>query len=427
MIGIVVIILFALFAVGVPIAYTLGLTGIFAMYMVGGTSLAVVPMMMFSGANAYTLVAIPLFMLMGEIMNKSGISNRLIDFASSIIGFIRGGLGIATVMTGTVMAAISGSATADAAALGSILIPQMEKRGYKKGFAASIVSSGATLASMIPPSINMILYAVIAGCSISQLFIAGVIPGLIMSGSFMLLVYFFARKEGMTPEGKFQLHLVGKAFWRAIWGLVLPIIVIGGILLGYFTPTEAGAIGVVYSLLVGMFVYREFKVVDLVPCLKGAARQTSIVMLMVATSSILGWFISQQRIPQNLATSMLSISENPYVIMAMAVIVILIAGMFLQASPLIVMILPILTPMVESVGWDLIQFGVIACIALCIGQVSPPVASVLMTTMGIANCNLDKVLPYILPVMGVMLIVLILVVVLPPLALWLPSVMISSV
>ena len=194
MIGIVVVILFALFAVGVPIAYTLGLTGIFAMYMVGGTSLAVVPMMMFSGANAYTLVAIPLFMLMGEIMNKSGISNRLIDFASSIIGFIRGGLGIATVMTGTVMAAISGSATADAAALGSILIPQMEKRGYKKGFAASIVSSGATLASMIPPSINMILYAVIAGCSISQLFIAGVIPGLIMSGSFMLLVYFFARK-----------------------------------------------------------------------------------------------------------------------------------------------------------------------------------------------------------------------------------------
>ena len=166
---------------------------------------------------------------------------------------------------------------------------------------------------------------------------------------------------------------------------------------------------------------------DLVPCLKGAARQTSIVMLMVATSSILGWFISQQRIPQNLATSMLSISENPYVIMAMAVIVILIAGMFLQASPLIVMILPILTPMVESVGWDLIQFGVIACIALCIGQVSPPVASVLMTTMGIANCNLDKVLPYILPVMGVMLIVLILVVLLPPLALWLPSVMISSV
>lgn len=426
MIGVVVVILFLLFAVGIPIAYTLGLTGIFAMYVVGGTSLAVVPMMMFSGANAYTLVAIPLFMLMGEIMNKSGISNRLIDFASSIIGFIRGGLGIATIMTGTVMAAISGSATADAAALGSILIPQMEKRGYKKGLAASVVSSGATLASMIPPSINMILYAVIAGCSISQLFIAGVIPGLIMSGSFMLMVYIFAKKDGLSSEGKFRLTLVFQSFRRAILGLVLPIIAIGGILFGFFTPTEAGAVGVVYALLLGVFVYREFKVGDIFPCLKGAARQTSIVMLMVATSSILGWFISQQRIPQNLATSMLSVSDNPYIIMAMAVIVILIAGMFLQASPLIVMILPILTPMVESVGWDLIQFGVIACIALCIGQVSPPVASVLMTTMGIANCNLDKVLPYILPIIGVMVLVLILVVLIPPLALWLPSIMISS-
>lgn len=423
MIGIVVLILFALFAIGVPIAYTLGLTGVAAMLLAGGIKLEVVPLMMFSGANAYTLVAIPLFMLMGEIMNRSSISTRLIDFACAIVGFIRGGLGMATILTGTVMAAISGSATADAAALGSILIPQMEKKGYSKPFAASTVSAAATLASMIPPSINMILYAVIAGCSISSLFIAGIIPGLLMSGSFIVLVYVFAKKEGLVAEGKLEFAEIWRTFRRAILGLLLPILVVGGILFGFFTPTEAGAVGVAYSLLVGLLIYREFKVKDIVPSLIGAAKQTSIVIIMVGTSSILGWFISQQRIPQNLATAMLGVSDNPYVIMFMAVVVILIAGMFLQASPLIVMILPILTPVVASVGWDLIQFGIIACIALCVGQISPPVASVLMTTMGIAQIGVDKLLPYILPVIGMMIIVLTLVVIFPQLALWLPSAM----
>lgn len=426
MISLVVVILLLLFALGVPIAYTLGLTGVIAILLAGGIKLEVVPMMMFSGANAYTLVAIPLFMLMGEIMNRSSISNRLIDFACSVIGFIRGGLGIATIMTGTIMAAISGSAAADAAALGSILIPQMEKRGYSKPFAASTVSSAATLASMIPPSINMILYAVIAGCSISQLFIAGIIPGIMMSLTFMILVYLFAKKEGLSVEGKFNLMQCFRSLKRAILGLLLPLLVVGGILFGMFTPTEAGAVGVAYALLVGLFVYREFKIEDIVPSLIGAAKQTSIVILMVSTSSILGWFISQQRIPQNLATTMLAISDNPYIIMLMAVIIILIAGMFLQASPLIVMILPILTPVVQSVGWDLVQFGVIACIALCIGQVSPPVASVLMTTMGIANISVDKVLPYIMPVISMMLVVLLLVVVFPQLALWLPAIMLRT-
>lgn len=418
----VLIILFALFAIGVPIAYTLGITGVAAVLLVGTIKLEIVPLMMFSGANAYNLVAIPLFMLMGEIMNRSSISARLIDFACALVGVIRGGLGMATVMTGTVMAAISGSATADAAALGSILIPQMEKKGYSKAFAVSTVSSAATLASMIPPSLNMILYAVIAKISISDLFIAGIVPGLMMAATFMVLVFIFARKEGLPKEGYFSLSEVWRTFKRAILGLVLPIIVVGGILFGFFTPTEAGAVGVFYSLLLGVFIYREFKLADVYPSLVGAAKQTAVVIMMVSTSSVLGWFISQQMIPQTLAQGMLGLSDNKFVIMAMAVIVILIAGMFLQASPLIVMIIPILVPVVEVVGWDLVQFGVIACIALCIGQVSPPVASVLMTTMGIANVGLDKVLPYILAIIGMMLIVLIIVVIFPQVALWLPGI-----
>lgn len=420
---IVLIVLFVLFALGVPIAYTLGLTGVVAILTVGTIKMEIIPLTMFNGAQSYTLIAIPLFMLMGEIMNKSSISTRLIDFACALVGFVRGGLGMAAILTGTVMAAISGSAVADAAALGSILIPQMEKKGYGKPFATATVSAAATLASMIPPSINMILYAVIAGVSISQLFIAGVIPGLLIALLFMVVVWFFAKKVGVQADAKPNFGEIGRTFAKAFWGLLLPIVVVGGILGGFFTPTEAGAIGVVYALFLGAIVYREFSMQDFFASLIGATKQTAIVILMVSTSSLLGWYISQQMIPQQLAEFMLGISSSKYVVLAMSVIILLIAGMFLQASPLIVMLIPIVAPLVGSVGIDLVVFGVIACIALCIGQISPPVASVLMTTTGIAQIGMEKIILWILPMIGVMLLVLILVAVFPEVALWLPRVL----
>lgn len=410
-----------LFALGVPIAYTLGMTGLVAILTVGTIKLEIVPLMVFNGATTYTLVAIPLFILMGQIMNHSSLAVRLIDFASAIVGFIRGGLAMTTVMAGMMMAAISGSSVADAAALGSVLIPQMEKRGYGKSLAVSSVSAAATLAAIIPPNTNLIMYAVIAGVSVTDVFIAGVIPGLCIGLGLMVVIYIFALKMNLPVEQAFAIPNIVKQFKRAGLCLLLPLLVIGGIIFGFFTPTEAGAFGVVYALFLGAVVYREISFKNLVNALKAASRQTSVVLIMVSTSALLGWYVTQQQIPQQLAEFMLGISTDKYIILLMVNILILIAGMFLQAAPLIIMLVPMVAPLVAGVGVNLVQFGVIMGVALCIGQITPPVASVLMTTCGIGEISMEKTLNTLLPMIGVLILVLIIASVLPSFSLWLPT------
>ncbi|NLP43490.1 MAG: TRAP transporter large permease [Peptococcaceae bacterium] len=410
-----------LFALGVPIAYTLGMTGLVAILTVGTIKLEIVPLMVFNGATTYTLVAIPLFILMGQIMNHSSLAVRLIDFASAIVGFIRGGLAMTTVMAGMMMAAISGSSVADAAALGSVLIPQMEKRGYGKSLAVSSVSAAATLAAIIPPSTNLIMYAVIAGVSVTDVFIAGVIPGVCIGLGLMVVIYIFALKMNLPVEQAFAIPNIVKQFKRAGLCLLLPLLVIGGIIFGFFTPTEAGAFGVVYALSLGVVVYRELSFKQLINALKAASRQTSVVLIMVSTSALLGWYVTQQQIPQQLAEFMLGISTNKYIILLMVNILILIAGMFLQAAPLIIMLVPMVAPLVAGVGVNLVQFGVIMGVALCIGQITPPVASVLMTTCGIGEISMEKTLNTLLPMIGVLILVLIIASVLPSFSLWLPT------
>jgi C4-dicarboxylate transporter DctM subunit len=410
-----------LFALGVPIAYTLGMTGLVAILTVGTIKLEIVPLMVFNGATTYTLVAIPLFILMGQIMNHSSLAVRLIDFASAIVGFIRGGLAMTTVMAGMMMAAISGSSVADAAALGSVLIPQMEKRGYGKSLAVSSVSAAATLAAIIPPSTNLIMYAVIAGVSVTDVFIAGVIPGVCIGLGLMVVIYIFALKMNLPVEETFAIPNIVKQFKRAGLCLLLPLLVIGGIIFGFFTPTEAGAFGVVYALFLGVVVYRELSFKQLINALKAASRQTSVVLIMVSTSALLGWYVTQQQIPQQLAEFMLGISTNKYIILLMVNILILIAGMFLQAAPLIIMLVPMVAPLVAGVGVNLVQFGVIMGVALCIGQITPPVASVLMTTCGIGEISMEKTLNTLLPMIGVLILVLIIASVLPSFSLWLPT------
>jgi len=410
-----------LFALGVPIAYTLGMTGLVAILTVGTIKLEIVPLMVFNGATTYTLVAIPLFILMGQIMNHSSLAVRLIDFASAIVGFIRGGLAMTTVMAGMMMAAISGSSVADAAALGSVLIPQMEKRGYGKSLAVSSVSAAATLAAIIPPSTNLIMYAVIAGVSVTDVFIAGVIPGLCIGLGLMVVIYIFALKMNLPVEQAFAISNIVKQFKRAGLCLLLPLLVIGGIIFGFFTPTEAGAFGVVYALFLGVVVYRELSFKQLINALKAASRQTSVVLIMVSTSALLGWYVTQQQIPQQLAEFMLGISTNKYIILLMVNILILIAGMFLQAAPLIIMLVPMVAPLVAGVGVNLVQFGVIMGVALCIGQITPPVASVLMTTCGIGEISMEKTLNTLLPMIGVLVLILIIACAFPAFSLWLPT------
>jgi len=414
-----------LFAIGVPIAYTLGAVGLLAILSVGSIKLEVIPLMVFNGAQSYTLIAIPLFILMGQIMNRSSISRRLIDFASSIVGFIKGGLGMATILAGMAMAAISGSSVADAAALGSVLIPQMDKRGYGRDFAASIISSAATIAQIIPPSITMILYAVIAGVSISELFIAGIIPGILVGLGLMIVIYWYAVKMKLPIIAKFSLEKLIQAFKYAFWGLMLPFIVIGGILGGFFTPTEAGAVGVFYALLLSMFIYKEFSLKDLVKALTGTAKQTAIVIIMVGTSALLGWYLGQQQIPQKIADAILNFSTNKYILLLLVNALILVGGMFLHGTPLVIMLVPMVVPLVQIVGVDLIQFGIITCISIAIGQITPPVASVLMTTCGIAEISMNKVLKSLVPMILVLVVVLLLVSFIPGLSLMLPNLLMN--
>ena len=419
----IIVTMVVLFMVGVPIAFTLGIVGMIAMISTGTIDLQVVPLTFFDGAMSYTLIAIPLFIMMGQIMNRSSIATRLIDFAAALVGFIKGGLGMATVVTGMCMAAISGSSVADAAALGSVLIPQMDERGYGKGFAVSIVSAAATIAQIIPPSITMILYGVIAGVSISDLFIAGLVPGILVGLGLMVVVYYNAVKMKLPVEGRFQVGNLLKAFKRAFFGLLLAVVIIGGILGGFFTPTEAGAAGVLYALVLSMFVYKEFTVKDLVKALSGTAKQTAIVILMVGTSAVLSWYLGQQMIPQNLAKLILGLSSNVYIVLILVNVLLFIGGMFLHGTPLIIMLVPILAPLVKSVGVDLVQFGIVCCISISIGQITPPVASVLMVTASTGNISIDKVVKPLLPMIFAMVVVLLLVSFIPAISLWLPNVL----
>lgn len=409
-----------LFALGIPIAFTLGIVGLIAVLVAGVINPQIVPLTIFNGFQSYTLIAIPLFILMGQIMTQSSIATRLIDFATSLVGFIKGGLGMATVTTGMAMAAISGSSVADAAALGSTLIPQMVKKGYSKGFAVAIVSSSATIAMIIPPSIAMILYSVIAGVSISEVFIAGIIPGVMVGVSLMIVIYLFAMKYKLPVDSNFSLKKVGATLKKAILGLFLPIIIIGGIIGGFFTPTEAAGIGVTYSLVLCL-IYKELSLKGLIKALSSTVQQTSVVLLLVGTSSVLGWYMAQQQIPQKIAEGILDFSTNQYIVLLLASGLLILGGVIIHGTPLIIMAVPILVPLVESVGIDLIQFGIVVCISIAIGQITPPVASVLMVTTSIANISIDQALKSLMPMFFAILIVLILVTFIPALSLWLPS------
>ena len=405
------------FLIGVPIAFAIGLTGVVAVLSVGTLRMEVVPLMIFNGSMSFTLIAIPMFILMGEIMNRSSISERLIDFGSSLVGFIKGGLGMATILTGTIMAAISGSSVATASSLGAVLIPQMNKRGYDKPFATAIVSTSATISHVIPPSVGFILYAVSANVSIGAMFIAGIIPGLCMSIGLVVCVLLYARYSSIAQVERFELSNIWKAFKRAFLGLLLPLIVIGGIIGGIFTPTEAGAIGCLYAMFIGVFIYREVKFVDIIKGLKISAKQTAVVIIMVGTSNLLSFYLTQQRIPAQLATLILSMSNNIHIIIFIVSIFLVFAGCFIHGTPMILMLTPIFAPLMASMGMNLVQFGIIMCIAVSIGQVTPPTASVLMVTLGIAEIDVAQILKPLIPMLIAMFIVLLMTSYIPPLSL----------
>ncbi len=411
--------LVAMICLNVPIAVALAISGILGLLATEGVdSLVTVALDMYDGSTKFSLIAIPMFVLAGAIMNASGISRRLIAFVSALIGFVRGGLAMVSIGVSLFFAEISGSAVADVAALGSILIPEMKKRGYKKAFAAAVTSSSASLAIIIPPSIPMILYAVSAETSVEQLFVAGVVPGLIGAAGLMGVAYLSARKYNLPIEEAFNLRQVRKTFLDALPTFSLPVIILGGIFGGYVTATEAAGLAVIVSIIIGLW-YREVDFGRLKEAMLEGGMQTSVVMLLVAASVLMGGFLTRAQIPQEIAQSIIDFTDNKYVILAILNVFFLIIGFFLHSAAAIILVVPIVVPLIQQAGIDPIHFGLVVTLNLAIGQQTPPVASVLITACSIAKANIWEVSRVNLPFIGVLLVVLILCTYVPQVPLFL--------
>jgi C4-dicarboxylate transporter DctM subunit len=400
----------ALVLINVPIAVALGIAAVIA--IIAGQGMASLPnvaIVMYQGATSFPLIAIPLFILAGAIMNTSGISQRLIDFCSALIGSMRGGLAQVNVVTSMFFAEISGSAVADVAATGPVLIPAMKKQGYSGPFTAAVTSSTASLAIIIPPSIPMILYAVMAGASVVQMFVAGIIPGLIAGLTMCGLCYWYAVRFNHPIGEAFQLGKLWRSFKETFWALTLPFIILGGIFGGVVTATEGAALAVVAALFVGGVIYRELNWKHLRSAIVEGSVQTAIVMLLVASSALLGTYLTEVQLPQKLAQQMLSISSEKWVVLALLNIFFLFIGMFLHSAAAIILVVPIVLPLATAIGIDPVQFGVMVTLNLAIGQQTPPVASVLMITCSIAKENVWDVsranIPFIAVLLGTLLLV----------------------
>lgn len=416
----VIALIVGLSVIGVPIAYSLIGAVLFALFAGGGTTPTVIPLQLFSGAAKFPLLAIPLFILAGGMMNSSGISLRIINLASAAVGHVRGGLAMVNVVDSMFFAEISGSAVADVAALGSIIIPAMVKKGYTPQFTAALTSVTASLAIIIPPSIPMILYAVMAETSVTRLFLAGFAPGLIGGGLLMAVVYYKARKYGFPVEEAFSLRRFGRVFREAGWTLMLPVIILGGMFGGIVTATEAAGLAVLAAFIIGTFIYREMNFPQLWKVTLDGVISTASVMLIVAASAVLGWYLTNEQVPQQFAAWVLGLTANRYLVLLFLNVFLLVAGMFLHSAAAILLIVPIVMPLVRQVGIDPTHFGIVVTLNLAIGQQTPPVASVLLTACAVAKQPVGKVFREAIPFIICLLITLVIVTYVPAIPLFLP-------
>ena len=413
----VIILLFALIGLGVPVGFALMLTAAIAMAL-SGIDLIMVPIQMFSGTNSVVLLAIPLFIFMGELMGATSISERIIALAASLVGWIRGGLGHVNIVTSMFMAEMSGSAVADAAVMSKVFVPSMEKQGFPKTFAAAVTATSATLGIIIPPSIPMVLYGVTSNTSIKELFIAGIIPGILLGGAFMTTVYIFALKEDYPVDKRFEISRLGAAFLGAFVPLLIPVIVVGGLIMGFVTPTEAAAVGVIAALLFGVVLQRDLSATKLYELMVTTVRQTSVVMMIIAGSAVLGQFLANEQLPQRIAEALGGVTDDYVFRLLLINLFLLLLGMFLHASAAIIVVVPMLLPLVRDIGVDPVHFGVIVCLNLGIGQQTPPVASVLLTVCSTTGLKIEQVMGYGKWLILAMFVTLMIVTFTPQTAIW---------
>ncbi|MGM0876692.1 MAG: TRAP transporter large permease [Bacillota bacterium] len=405
--------LFIIMALGVPIALSLLASSVILMIYLGLFESQIIAQYLINGADSFALLAVPFFILAGELMNAGGISKRIINFAMALVGHIRGGMGYVAIIASVLFAGLSGSAVADTAALGAILIPMMVKSGYDRKRSTGLIAAGGIIAPIIPPSIPMILFGVTSGVSITALFTAGIIPGLLIAVGLVITWSIVVRKDKVDVLPRKSTKEMFKAIRQALWALFLPVIIIGGLRGGLFTPTEAGVVAAFYALFVGMFIYRELKIKDLYKVLVDSAKTTSIVMFLVAAAMVSAWLISVANIPLILTNALQPFIGSPLLLLLMINVLVLLVGMMMDLTPAVLILTPVLMPIITQAGIDPVYFGVLFVINLSIGLLTPPVGTVLNVASGVGKIDIQSTLKGIWPFLLVEVLVLLLLIFFP--------------
>jgi tripartite ATP-independent transporter DctM subunit len=417
----------ALMLIGMPVAYALGLAAIVGALWID-IPLDALMIQIASGVNKFSLLAIPFFVLAGAIMAEGGMSRRLVAFANVLVGFVRGGLSLVNILASTFFGAISGSSMADTASIGSVMIPEMEKKGYPRDFATAVTVSGSVQAILIPPSHNAVIYSLAAGggVSIAALFLAGVLPGLLLGLTLAIMCIFIAKKRNFPKGEVIPLKQALKICADALWGLTTMVIILGGILSGVFTATESASIAVIWAFFVTMFIYRDYKWKDLPKLMHRTVKTLCIVMILIGFAASFGYIMTLMQIPLKITTLFTQLSDNRYVILLYINILLLILGTLMDMAPLILIMTPILLPVVKLLGVDPVHFGMIMMVNLGIGLLTPPVGGVLFVGAAVAKLPIEQVTKALLPFFGALLLVLAAVTYIPALSLWLPGLLLAK-
>jgi C4-dicarboxylate transporter DctM subunit len=398
--------------IGVPIAFSVAVAGV-SVLIKGDVNLLIVVQRMFASTDSFALVAVPFFILAGDLLARGQISQKLVTFAESMLGMIRGGLSIVSVVAGMFFAAISGSGAATTAAVGATMVPELRKRGYNESSSIALIAAAGCIGVVIPPSVPMVLYAVIAGQSVTQLFTNGFMPGFFMGVILIVIALVQAFKYNYPTGSKFVLKNVWSTFKQSIWGLLMPIIILGGIFSGYFTPSEAAAVAVVYALIVSTIIYKDLTLKEFTDILLGSAKTSAVIMIIIACSGIFGWVLANWKIPEQIAQGILSVSTNKYILMFLISVIILIAGVFMETSSAVILLTPVFLPLIKSLGIDLVHFGIIFVIGISIGMITPPVAINLFVGSSITGLPIEKIAKSVLPYLLGLIIIFLLYVYLP--------------
>ena len=412
-----------LLILGVRIAYTLGISSLLYIILFTDISPMVVAQQISAGSDSIVLLALPFFLLAGEIMNAGGITHRLIRVAMSLIGNIKGGLSFVVVITNMIMAAVSGAAIASGAAVGSVMIKSMEEKGYNKGFAGAINAAAATIGPVIPPSVGFIIYASVSNASVGKLFIAGIIPGIILGLGMMVFCYILSIRHNFPSGEKRNWNEVVLSFKDAIWSLLMPVIIIGGIMSGAVTATEAGVIAVVYGLIVGIFIHKDISIKALPVIFTNTAKQTARIMIVIACASAFGWIISHEIEPGIFVENVLSVAGQKWIFMILIMTIIIALGTFMEGGSIMIILTPLILPILQTLGIDIIHFGVMFQLAIMLGLITPPVGILLFVISGAGNIEIKDIVMNIWPFYMVILLVIIICAIFPETTLWLINIL----